>query len=288
MDKILDLLKGKLELCVLSKTNNSRSVSVAISSKLNQYYSGRFESINHLNHITSEAGALVISMQNNDFGIEKVITLTESQKHVDPLVLKIVKDFAIRTGTSIEYIVYDKDNNQLFQTNDIKKELSFYKPDLKQLSKTMEFVPEGNLVNLRELNEENIPKILREYAIKGITRNFPNYDSASGYGAAIITRNNNLYFSGQYSSPDNRLGVHAEMGAVLAAVMNGDKEIKYIGIISSKFKESCCAVCGGCRQFLVEHSSRTSTPLTVYSFAKEKDEFKVYNLQDYLPDGFIL
>jgi cytidine deaminase len=286
MNHISKNLKEGLDLSVLSKKTNSRSASIAISKTGNYYLSGKFETQNHLLNIPSEQGALVLAMQNNDFGIEEILTMGESENHVDPLILKIIKDYSLRTGNIISYGVSDKNLKTAYQIGNINSELQFYKPNLIQLEKTKNFIPESNIIKVNE--EDNFIELLRKYSIKGITRNFPNYDSASGYGAAVITKNNNLYFSGQYSSPDNRLGVHAEAAAILSAVMNKDPEILYLGVVSSKFKDKSCAMCGSCRQFLVEHANKTSSKVQIYSFAKEKSEFKTYDLESYLPDSFIL
>ncbi|MEK6947950.1 MAG: hypothetical protein AABX19_01785 [Nanoarchaeota archaeon] len=288
MIDVNNVLKEKLHLGVLSKASNPKSVSIAFSSSGKHYISGKIESFSHLLNIGPENGALSLAVQNNDFGVNKIVTMTESLEHVDPLVLKIIADHSLKTGNNIEYEVVDINGNNIFKTSNTLSEFSFYKPNISKLQKTFNFTLDNNHVKLENFNENDIPKILKDFAIKGITKNFPNYDSASGYGAAILTKNNNLYFSGQYSSPDNRLGIHAEMSAVLAAIMSNDLDVLYVGIVYSKFKDSNCPVCGSCRQFLVEHSSRTKIPIKIFSFAKDTDNFKFYDIKDYLPDNFEL
>ena len=287
MIELSDVLKNNLSSCILSKSSNPKSSSIAVSYS-GKYYPGvKIESLSHLLDVSSEACSLLRSVQNNDFNIKKIITLSESDI-IDPLILKVLADYSIKTGNVIEYIIYNFDNDEIFRTENVLHKLDFYEPNIFKLKKTDNSNLESNVIELDNIDAKELPSILRTYSIKGILKNFPNYDSASGYGSAVLTKNNKIYFSGQYSSPDNRLGIHAEMSAVISAIMSNDSEITSIGIVSTKFKDVPCAICGSCRQFLAEHSSRTKTPITIFSFAKDNPLYKSYSLSDYLPNSFIL
>jgi cytidine deaminase len=125
--------------------------------------------------------------------------------------------------------------------------------------------------------------VLKQVAKDAITKNFPTYDSASGYGAAVVTSEGNIFSSGQYSSFEKRLNIHAEMGAVLNSLMHQRKNIIALALVSSKFKDVPCEICGCCRQFLSEMSSRFNLNLTYYCFALETDAYKTYTLEELLP-----
>ena len=75
------------------------------------------------------------------------------------------------------------------------------------------------------------------------------------YGAAVLTENGNIYSAGQYSSFNHITSVHAEMGAIINATMNGEPRIVAMAL-SSSCNESICS-CGVCLQFIKEHCMRT-------------------------------
>ena len=112
-----------------------------------------------------------------------------------------------------------------------------------------------------------MPNKLKEYALMGLDRNFPLYDSASSYGTALYTASGRVYCAGQYSSPDKRMNLHSEMVAIICALMNKDQEIEAIGIVSTKYPDSPCNMCGSCRQFVSEICSKLSLSPDLYCFS---------------------
>ena len=126
-------------------------------------------------------------------------------------------------------------------------------------------------------------KRLKKYAKKGLARGFHNYDGATGYGAAVQTKKGAVYYTSQYSSPDKRLGVHAEIACIVSAFMHGDTEITALGLISPKFKTSPCVPCGACRQFIGEFAKKYAWDIKIMSFASESDTVRTFTIDDLIP-----
>ena len=264
-----------------SKAQKSATGSVAISQS-STYYAGSVASDTHLLDIPSEQLALTSASHNNDFKIEGVLTLSEeSAPVVSPIVLKIIADHATRIGRPIGYCLLNEEREVVFQTEDVNSVLPFYASPLAPLT----------VINDRRLSPSPVPFkgsdelfLLKRHTLEGIKRNFPTSDSASGYGAAVLTEGGMVYFGGQYSSPDKRLGVHAEMGVISRALMEEGARIKAIGVASSKYEEEPCQMCGCCRQFLSEVCERYSIDPTIFCFAASTDAVAIYKIKDLLPN----
>lgn len=282
----IDKLKQNLDLCILKTTDPNRSVSIAYSMSGKEYVAGRVGSDTKLLDIPSEQAALILSVQNQDYRVNKILTLAENANEgffVSPLVLKIIIDHGVRTGTAIEYTVIDLNENVLFHFDDVSQAMPFYKPALGQLSKTKgESAVGPNKIILNSNSENDHIRLLKEYASWGIERSFPAYDSASGYGTAVIAKDNTLYFSGQYSGAGSS-SVHSEMSAVISALMDSNTEITHLGVVSTKFADAPCDMCGCCRQFLSEIMDRFKLDIEIYCFAKDTDEYRKYKISEYLP-----
>lgn len=81
------------------------------------------------------------------------------------------------------------------------------------------------------------------------------------YGAAVLTENGNIYSAGQYSSFNHITSIHAEMGAIINATMNGEPRVVAMAL-SSSCKNTVCS-CGICLQFIKEHSMRTGIDMKI-------------------------
>jgi len=283
-----DKLKDVLRFAVVKKNKKSgfgKTSSVAYSKSNRNYTAGNLASDTNLLDITSEQAVLVLAVQNNDFQINKIITLVEGKNHqqvVSPLVLKILRDFEIRTGTKIRYIIVDKKKDILFDIKDISSIMSFYNPPIKILTKTKKVKVSKNWVTID--NKDDIKLYLKKYAILGIKRNFSTYDSATGYGTSILTNKNNLYFGGQYSSFDKRVGLHSEMATALSVLMSGKNEkITHLGLVSTKFEKEPCNICGCCSQFLFELIQRYGFDIEFFCFAKKTNTYNKYSINQLLP-----
>lgn len=284
MDSLKDL-KEALDLCILKKAGNKRSASIVFSSSGNKYKSGILESDTHLLDIQPEQIALMLSVHNNDFGVNKIITMLESPNInviVSPITAKIIIDHSVRTGKKIEYTVIDFDGEILFEIDDIRKIFDFYKPSDNILDKATDVLNlESNKAQI--LKGEDVKEVLKRFALKGVVKNFPTSNSASGYGSAVLTEGNDLYFGGQYSSFEKRTGLHSEMAVVAGALMDGNSKITHIGLVSSKYADEPCNMCGFCRQFLSEMINKFNLEVEIYLFAKNNDNYKQYSIREYLP-----
>lgn len=277
----LNTLKEGFSLCVSKKLEDS-TVSISYSDD-SSYLAGSIASDTNSLNVSSEQASLILSILNKDYKVKKIVTLTNSEKNiVSPIIAKIMVDHSIRTGIPIAYKIINIEGSTLFETENITSIIPFYKPEKIFLSRIENSSVEKNCV------EENItePLQLRKYAIEGLLRNFPLYDSASGYGTAVTTKKGNVYFGGQYSSPDKRVSLHSEVNTIMSALMNGDHEITQIGIVSSKYTDTPCNMCGICRQFISEMSAWFELSPKLYCFAKENPEYREYNLEEYLPSAW--
>jgi cytidine deaminase len=283
MQNELETLKVALDLSIMKKVDAERTSSIAYSQSGEQYTAGLVESDTNLMNIPSEHTALAFSILSNDYRVNKVVTLAELPKKneaASPIVLKILADYAARSKTTLEYSVIAPDGSTLFHVNDILTVFPFYRPDPIELERTSQ----KQTLNWKQAPKgADIPSILKEYAIKGLAKNFPLYNFASGYGTAVLTKSGKIYFGGQYSSPDKRLALHSEMTVLLSALMNNERNITHLGLVSTKYTDEPCNMCGICRQFVSEMESRFGFKLTIMCFAKESETFSEHTTSDYLP-----
>lgn len=287
---IVDMLQSALELCVLKAKDINRISSIAISKSGKHYIAGRIASDTKLLDISSEQAVLTLSAQSNDFEVYKIVTLMENpdkKSAVSPAVIKILIDHSIRTGIPIEYKIINLKNETISHFENITNVFSFYNPSPVKLVKVEANMPVSeNKIILQSKSIDEYPLLLKQYAIQGIERNFPTYDSASGYGAAIVAKNNTLYFGGQYSGFDNNAGLHAEMAVILRALMDRNSDITHLGVVSTKYPDVPCTMCGCCRQFVSEISTRFNLDIGIFYYAKDNNVYTFQKIKDYLPGAW--
>ncbi len=280
MDAALrDRLSANLERCIVKASEPLRASSIAFSTSGTMYDGALIGSDTNLLTISSEQVALSMAAAVQDYGVERVVTMVTGAGEVSPIVLKILVDHVLRTGRTMAYSMVNENGETMFEFDDVRTSLPFYHPTPIMLAK----VSTASLIsNVIHADIDDLAA-LKRCAVDGIGRNFPLYDSASGYGAAVMTSSGKIFFSGQYSSPDKRLNTHAEMNAVLCAMMAGETEIVRIGVVSSKFTNEPCQMCGVCRQFLAEMCAKWNIDPAIYCFALEADALMVWQLNEYLP-----
>lgn len=255
--------------------------SIATSRSGASYAAGAVESQTHLLDVPPELAALVRATHHSDYAITAIDTLvTDPTTPVSPLVLKILADHGARTGLMIRYGVYDLAGRELFATDDARNALPFYKVPVMTAFGAVAG-PAAPTTKLRR--DESTETQLRIYALEGSKRNFPTRVGASGYGAAVLAADGTIYFGGQYSTFEKRLGVHAEMGVLLNALMSGAERITHIGIASSKFPETPVSPCGACRQFIAEVCALYGFAPTIVCFASESDRSDAFSGAELLP-----
>ncbi len=278
--EILDRLReGRSQIIAKKGKENGASVSMAVSSSGPEFFGAEVGSDSKLLSATSEHVALSCAKNKNDFGVEKVVTLlgAESDGTTFLLALKILIDWSIRTSRVISYDIYNDAGERIFSCHDVRKIVPAYKPKVLALKERLQIEPSEN-VSRGTISD------LKNFALLGISRNFPAYDSASGYGVAVLLENGTIVYGGQYGSLEGRLGLHAEMSVVLDALMNyPGQKITDLALVSSKYPDTVCSICGNCLQFLAEISSRFDLNIAYHCFASEKDIEEVYSLKELLP-----
>jgi cytidine deaminase len=125
---------------------------------------------------------------------------------------------------------------------------------------------------------------LHQAAIRGMETHF-SAGTKSRYGAAVLA-NNKIYFGGVYSSYDHRLNLHAEMVAAVAAIMDNNRDITHVAVVSNKFTEDVPHLCGCCRQFLAEIEEKTGKPITIMAFSLDGKKCFETKLDTYLPSSW--
>lgn len=286
MDDEISYLKDGLALAVAKKTvagDGARTSSVCYSKSGRKYRGANVDSDTHLLNIPSEQVSLLLAVSHQDYLIDKIVTMVEKEENfvLDPLIVKIMVDFCTRTGEEIKYRVINMEGKTIFENDTVTKLIPFYNPSSTILSKTQNTnLAESHSVRLLGVSLE---KELKKYALEGLPMSFTTYNSASGYGTAVTTEDGEVYYSGQYSSFEKRYNIHSEMSAVILALMGGKTKITALGLVSTKFTDTPCEICGCCRQFLAEISSKYNLKMKFYCFAKDTDEFKEYTLDQLLP-----
>jgi len=276
-------LVRSLELSLPENTTPS-SGSVALSQSGAHYPAGTVGSKTHLLTIPSELAALARATHANDVLIEQMHTVVaDPEEPVSPLVLKVLADHATRTGIPIRYTIRDLSGTILFAVDDARTAIPFYH----QPGAVLASIEKRAVGSAKEVLEKapgtSLEMQLRQRALLGRERNFPTRDGASRYGAALLTASGVIYYGGQYSTFEHRLGVHAEMGVLLNALMDGVRDITHLGVVSSKFVDTPCSLCGCCRQFIAELSRAYGFSPLLHLFASGNDRFTSHTIEDFLP-----
>lgn len=108
---------------------------------------------------------------------------------------------------------------------------------------------------------ENKEQELIQAALEGIKNAFTgtNKPGDMRFGAAVLTKEGNIYSSGQYYSDTYSLTLHAEQSALAHAAAHGEYEIVAIAITGNKpvGKDDSIYPCHMCKQLLWESHLRS-------------------------------
>lgn len=274
-------LKYSLELSLPGK-KPATSGSVAVSKSGALYPAGLIGTESHIQNIPSELAALVRAVHANDVAVEQMHTIvTDPAILVSPVILKTLVDHSARTGIAIHYIIRDTAGHVLFEIADARDAVPYYQRTHAVLVSLADRILEPAKTKVERIGNSELQ--LRERALAGCMRNFLTRDGTSGYGAAVLTASGTIYFGGQYSSFDQWTGVHAEMGVLANALMDGARDITHIGIASSKFVDTPCSPCGCCRQFIAEMARAYNFSPTLCLFASGNEQFTSFTIDELLP-----
>lgn len=135
-----------------------------------------------------------------------------------------------------------------------------------------------------ELKEETIKDLITK-AIKMLEYSYVPY-SHFHVGAALLSKNGTIYTGCNIENAAYGPSNCAERTAVFKAVSEGVKEFEAIAVVGGpdgRIKDFC-PPCGVCRQVLAEFCTRDFKVI----LAKSIDEYKVFTLEQLLPESFSL
>lgn len=101
--------------------------------------------------------------------------------------------------------------------------------------------------------------------------------SAGGVGAAILTRNHNIY-TGVCIDTASSLGMCAERNAIANMITNGENEIIKLVCIDSRGNVG--SPCGACREYLMQLSKNSKN----IEILKNMDTKEIVTLEELIPD----
>jgi len=263
----------------IATLSNHKKDSLLLSSSyaVNKYglkYSGvSLRSKTNLLSISSEQSSLAHAISEGDTKVNQIVSYYPNavKTFIAPHVLQIISDFNRRTGSNIGYKIIGHEGEVLFSINSIKGLLPYYDQSPVDIYLP---IPTSSKTSYG----------LLKLAALGQQHAFATYKGASRYGAAVKTADKGRYYSGQYSAFDGNNMIHAEVVAVMLAILNNDIAITEISVISDKFNEEVVNMCGPCRQFIAELASDYAFNPKIHLYNLDGSKHKEYNLEEYLPN----
>ena len=132
---------------------------------------------------------------------------------------------------------------------------------------------------------EHIKKLINE-AIKFRKLAYVPYSNFQ-VGAALLTLDNKIYGGFNIENASYPVCNCAERTALFRAVFEGYKDFKAIAVVGGSTREerlsNYCPPCGMCRQALREFCNPLEFKVIL---AKSEEDFKVFTLEDLLPQSF--
>ena len=127
--------------------------------------------------------------------------------------------------------------------------------------------------------------LLIQTAVKMLDFSYVPY-SHFHVGAALLTKSGKIYTGCNIENAAYGPSNCAERTAIFKAVSEGEKEFEAIAVVGgSEGKiEDFCPPCGVCRQVLAEFCEKDFK----FILAKSVSEYKIFNLEDLLPESFSL
>jgi cytidine deaminase/predicted nucleotidyltransferase len=102
------------------------------------------------------------------------------------------------------------------------------------------------------------------------------------YGAAVRTRDGQIFSAGQYSSWNHVTNVHAEQGALVMAAMNDCPDVVALAVASTS-SDPVTRPCGVCRQVMKEHVDRIGHDFEVFMAHRYEEGFERSTVSEILP-----
>lgn len=101
-------------------------------------------------------------------------------------------------------------------------------------------------------------------------------------GACVLASSGKVYVGCNVENASYGLTICAERNAIANAVANGEKSILAIAIYSPNMQN--CAPCGACRQVIFEFQGENEVDI----ITQVNEGYKVYKINELLPEGFVL
>jgi len=101
-------------------------------------------------------------------------------------------------------------------------------------------------------------------------------------GACVLADSGKTYVGCNMENASYGLTICAERNAIANAIANGEKSILAVAIFSPNMR-NCCP-CGACRQVIFEFQKDKEVEV----ITETKDGYKVYKINELLPEGFVL
>lgn len=101
-------------------------------------------------------------------------------------------------------------------------------------------------------------------------------------GACVLASSGKVYLGCNVENASYGLTICAERNAIANAVANGEKSILAIAIYSPNMQN--CAPCGACRQIIFEFQADNEVDI----ITQVNEGYKVYKINELLPEGFVL
>lgn len=120
---------------------------------------------------------------------------------------------------------------------------------------------------------------LANKAVEAKSKAYANYSNFR-VGAALLTKNNKLYFGANIENSSYGLTICAERTAAFSAIIDGERTFTAIAVASDA--EDFCPPCGSCRQVLMELCGGDIDVILI----NKKNEIKVIKLKELLPYSF--
>jgi len=242
------------------------------------YASGSIETETHLLSIPPEVSALYHALVHRDLPIQEVV-LMQDDPSLSPLSAKVLIDAAARIGNTFPFSLVAQSGEIYVETNDVRTIFPLYRSPAEPLE---EFCAESYRDDHYE--ESVRPEDMRALALSGMELHIRSKNTGSRYGAALRTKDGRAYIAGSFSAPDRRLGLHAEMAAFTLLLADGGRDIAEIAIVSEKFPETPCSMCGCCRQFFADIARALSlSDITVTGYAQRADTKASWSLTSLMP-----
>lgn len=102
-------------------------------------------------------------------------------------------------------------------------------------------------------------------------------------GACVLTESGKTYVGCNVENASYGLAICAERNAISNAIAQGEKNISAIAIYSPNMEN--CPPCGACRQVIFEFQGLDKE---IEIITQVKDGYKVYKINELLPEGFKL